>query len=157
MHELAGSTCFTKLDGILPYLCIVLDYQSSLLMIFNTMGKLQICLPPWAIACAQDIFQWMMDQILTYCDGMIGITDNVVVHGKDEKEHDKCLLEFMRVTHEHGLVFNKDKCAVNRPPQCSSDVSTMPMEFILTLKRLVQSKRFQHLRQQLNYRSSLDW
>ena len=59
------------------------------------MGKVQICLPPLGIACAQDIFQQMMDQILTCCDGVIGITDYVDVHGKDDKEHDKHLHNFM--------------------------------------------------------------
>ena len=37
------------------------------------------------LACTQAIFQWMMDQILTCCDGVIGIADDVVVHGKDER------------------------------------------------------------------------
>ena len=46
-HELAGSTCFTKLDGTSSYLYIVLNYESSLLTdIQHTMGKVQICLPP---------------------------------------------------------------------------------------------------------------
>ena len=46
-HELAGSTCFTKLDGTSSYLCIILNYESSLLMTFNnTMEKVQICLSP---------------------------------------------------------------------------------------------------------------
>ena len=45
---------------------------------------------------------------------MIGITDDVVAHGKDDKEHNKHLQKFMRVACEHGLVFNKDKCAVKQ-------------------------------------------
>ena len=55
-----------------------------------------------------------MAQILTHCDGVIGITDNVVVHGKDDKEQDKHLHQFMRVIHKNGLVFYKDKCAVKQ-------------------------------------------
>ena len=79
----------------------------------HTMGKVQICPPPLGIACTQGIFQWMMDQILTHCNGVIGITDDVVIHGKDDKEHDKHH-KFMRVTCEHGLVCYKDKCAVKQ-------------------------------------------
>ena len=52
----------------------------------------------------------MIDQILTCCDGVIGIADDVVVHGMDKKEHDKHLCKFMRVAH----VFNKDKCAAKQ-------------------------------------------
>ena len=44
-HQLAGSKKFTKVDGTLSYLCIVLDYASSLLTTFN-MGKVQVCMPP---------------------------------------------------------------------------------------------------------------
>ena len=114
-HELPGSTCFTKLDGTSSYLGIVLNYESSLFMIFKTpWGRFRFDHLPWSLACAQDIFQWMMDQILTHCDGVSSIADDVVVHGKDDKEHDKCLHKFMKVAHEHGLVFNKDKCAVKQ-------------------------------------------
>ena len=114
-HELAESTCFTKLDGTSSYLYIVLNYESSLLITFNTpQGSFRFVCLPWVLACAQGIFQQMMDQILTCYDGVIGIADNVVVHGKDDKEHDKCFHKFMRVTHEHGLVFKKDKCAVKQ-------------------------------------------
>ena len=114
-HELAGSTCFTKLDGTSSYLCIVLDYEPSLLTTFNTpWGRFRFVCLLWGLACAQDIFQCMMDQILTHCDGVIDIIDNVVMHGKDDKEHDKCLHKFMRITCEHGLIFNKDKCAVKQ-------------------------------------------
>ena len=35
-HQLAGSKKFTKVNGTLSYLCIVLDYESSLLTTFNT-------------------------------------------------------------------------------------------------------------------------
>ena len=56
----------------------------------------------------------MMDQILTHCDEVIGIADDVVVHGRDDKEHDKHLHKFMRVVCEYGLIFNKDNCAVKQ-------------------------------------------
>ena len=112
-NELAGSTCFTKLDGTSFCLFIVLDYKSSLLMTFNIpWGRFIFVHLPWGLTCAQDNFQQMMNQIITCCNGVISITDNVVVHWKDDKEHDKHLHKFMRVTHEHGLVFNKDRFAV---------------------------------------------
>ena len=68
-HELAGSTKFTKVDGSLSYYCIVLDYQSSLLTTFNThTGRFCFVCLPFRLTCAQDIFQWMMDQILDNCE-----------------------------------------------------------------------------------------
>ena len=111
-HQL-GSTRFTKLDGTSSYLCIVLDYKSSLLMAFNTpWGWYRFVHLPFGLAYSQDIFQWMMDQILECCEGVIGITDNVVVHGKDDAEHDRHLHNLMQVACEHGLIFNWEKCDV---------------------------------------------
>ena len=115
-HELGGSTHFMKLDGTSSYLCVVFDYESSLLTMFNTpWGVYRFVHLPWGLACAQDIFQWMMDQILEHCEGVIGISDNIVIHGRDDKEHDQCLHTLMQVAREHGLVFNGEKCAVKQP------------------------------------------
>ena len=134
-HELAGSSCLTKLDGTSSYLCIVLNYESSLLMTFNTpWERFRYFHLPWGLACVQDIFQWMMDQIFTCCNGVIGTADNVVIHRKDDKDHDKYLNKFMRVAHEHVLDFNKDKWAVKQTSVVFLDVSMMPLEPILTLK-----------------------
>ena len=136
-HELVGNTCFTKLEGTSSYLCIVLDYKSSLLTTFNKpWGSFRFFHLPWGLACAQDIFHEMMNQILMHCDGVIGIADDVVVHGKDDKEHDKCLHKFMRVTVNMGLSSTKIGMLSNRLP-VFFDVSMMPMELILTLKRSV--------------------
>ena len=112
-HQLAGSTRFTKLDGTSSYLCIVLDYESSLLTTFNTpWGRYRFIRLPFGLACSQDIFQRMMDQLIERCEGVIGIADDVVIHGKDDAAHDRCLHNFMKVAREHGLVFNREKCDV---------------------------------------------
>ena len=115
-HELGGSTCFMKLDGTSSYLCVVLSYESSLLMMFNTPWDItDSSLSPEALLVAQDIFQWIMDQILECCKGVIGIADDVIIHGHDDIEHDQCLHTLMHVTREDGLVFNGEKCAVKQP------------------------------------------
>ena len=104
---------FTKVDGSSSYYCIVLDYESSLLTTFNThRGRFHFVRLPFGLACAQDIFQRMMDQILDCCEGVIGIADDIIIHGKDDAEHDRRLHKFMKVTREHGLVLNKKKCEV---------------------------------------------
>ena len=61
-HMLAGSKKFTKVNGASSYLCIVLNYESSLLTTFNTpWGRYRFVHLPWSLSCAQDIFQQMMD------------------------------------------------------------------------------------------------
>ena len=56
----------------------------------------------------------MMDQILECCDGVIGIADDVVIHGKDDEDHDRNLHNFMRTACKHGLVPNGEKCEVKK-------------------------------------------
>ena len=113
-HLLAGSKKFTKVNGTSSYLCIVLDYESPLLTTFNTpWGRYRFIRLPWGLSCAQDIFQWMMDQILECCEGVIGIADDIIIHGKDE-DHDRNLHNFMHTACEHGLVFNGEKCEVKK-------------------------------------------
>ena len=114
-HQLAGSKKFTKVDGTSSNLCIVLDYESSLLTMLNTpWGRYRFVHLPWGLTCAQDIFQWMMDQILECCEGAIGIADDVFIQGKDDEDHDRNLHRFMCIACEHGLVFNGDKCEVKK-------------------------------------------
>ena len=45
-----------------------------------------------------------MDEILDCCEGTIGITDDIIIYGKDDEEHERRLHHFMRVVTEHGLV-----------------------------------------------------
>ena len=56
----------------------------------------------------------MMDQILQCCEGVIGIADDVIIHGKDDEDHDRNLHNFMHTAYEHGLVFNGEKCEVKK-------------------------------------------
>ena len=78
IHELAGSIIFTKVDGSSSYYCIILDYESSLLTTFNThRGRFHFVYFPLRLACVQDIFQRMVDQILDNCDRVIGIADDI--------------------------------------------------------------------------------
>ena len=60
-------------------------------------------------------FQARMDEILVDRPGVVGITDNVCVHDKDEEEHDRNLKALMDRAKETGLVFNSDKRTIRQP------------------------------------------
>ena len=114
-HQLAGSKKFTKVDGTSSYLCIVLDYESSLLTTFNTpWGRYQIRTTPLGPIMCPGHLPRMMDQILERCKGVIGIADDVVIYGDDDEDHDQNLHNFMCRAREHGLVFNGEKCEVKK-------------------------------------------
>ena len=112
-HGLVSSTSFTKLDGTSSYLCIILDYKLSLLTTYNTLwGWFHFVNLPWSLASTWDTFQHMMDQVLNQFKGVIGIADDVVIHGKDDEEHDWWFNKLMKAAQVHGLIFNGEKCAV---------------------------------------------
>ena len=63
---------------------------------------------------SQDIFQARMDEILVDRPGVVGITDDVSVHDKDEEEHDRNLKALMDRAKETGLVFNSNAQSDNQ-------------------------------------------
>ena len=75
---------------------------------------------------SQDILKLRMDHIFEHCPGMITSTDDVVVFGRMEDEHDKNLINLMKVSEEHGLTFNsaKFKIKVNSLPFFSESYSS---------------------------------
>ena len=55
---------------------------------------------------------WMMNQILDHYEGVIRITNDIIINDKDDAAHDRRLHKFIKVAREHGLVLNKKKCEV---------------------------------------------
>ena len=156
IHELAGSKKFTKVDESSSYYCIVLDYESSPLTTFNThRGRFCFVHHPFRLICAQDIFQRMMDQILDYCEGVIGTTDDIIIHGKDDAEYDRILHKLMKVARQHGLVLNKKKCEVKSNSVRFFGCMTS-MEPIQIHQRSVPSRRCLPHRTKESFRASLE-
>ena len=112
-HEFTHSHFFTKLDTHHGYWSIILNQDSSLLTTFNSpFGRYHFLQIPFGLVCSQDIFQKKMDQILEKCQGCIGITDDITIHGHTKAEHDACLRYLMQTAHKHDLVFNPQKTHV---------------------------------------------
>ena len=111
-----GSKFFSNLNAKNGYWSVTLDNESSLLTTFNSpFGRYCSLRMPFGLVMAQDVFQQKMDAILESCPGTLGIADDVAVFGRSEAEHDANLHNLMRVSREHGLVFNSNKCALIAP------------------------------------------
>ena len=112
-HKFEHSHFFTKLDTCNRCWSIVLNQDSSLLRTFNSpFGRYCFLQLPFGLVCSQDIFQKKMDQILEECQGCIGITDDITIHGHTEAEHDASLRDLMCTAHKYDLVFNPQKTHV---------------------------------------------
>ena len=56
-----------------------------------------------------DVFQKKLDSIYIGLPGVTGITDDMIIYGTTEDDHDRKLLRFLQVTKDKGLRLNKDK------------------------------------------------
>ena len=94
--QFAGSTVFSKLDAKAGCWSVHLDPDSQLITTFRTpFGRYCWTRLSFGLRVSQDIFQARMDEILEDLPGVVGITDDVCVHGKDEEEHDRNLKALM--------------------------------------------------------------
>ena len=111
--KLNGATCFSKMDAKTGYWSIKLDEESQPITTFRTpYGRYCYKRLPFGLSISQDIFQERMDSILEKCEGVIGITDDIIVFGSTEEEHNKNLLNLFKVAKNNGLVFNSKKCII---------------------------------------------
>ncbi|GFO29208.1 transposon ty3-i Gag-Pol polyprotein [Plakobranchus ocellatus] len=81
----------------------------------SPFGRYRFLRLPFGLSVSQDIFQFKMVQILEKGEGTLEISDDVCVYGETEEEHDRNLLNLLKVCKERGLVFNSDKCYIKQP------------------------------------------
>ena len=88
--QFAGSTVFSKLDAKEGYWSVHLDPDSQLIITFQTpFGRYSWIRLPFGFRVSQDISQARMDEILEDLKGVVGITDDVCVHGKNIRRRNR--------------------------------------------------------------------
>ena len=101
---LNGGVHFTKLDLSEAYLQIPLEEQSKKYLVINThKGLYRFTRLPYGVAAAPFIFQQIMDQILPKLPGVVCYLDDILVTGKDEKEHLSNLEAVLQKLQQHNL------------------------------------------------------
>lgn len=114
-HRFHGAKFFSKLDARSGYWSIQLDSESQILTTFNSpFGRYCFMRLPFGISTAQDSFQASMDMNLEGLKGVASITDDIVVYGDDEKDHDINLHNLMIRAKEKGIIFNAPKCFIKQ-------------------------------------------
>ena len=84
--------------------------MSSLLITFNTpWGKYRWLRLPFGLKIASDVFQERLDRELRLLEGVHGIADDILTHGKTEVEHDGRLLILLETAHMNNLSLNPKK------------------------------------------------
>ena len=110
LPELAQSKYFTVKDAMSGFWHVPLDLRSSLLTTFNMLwGKYRWLRMPFGLKVSGDVFQERLDKVLRLVPGVLGIADDIVIHGPTENTHDGTVLMLCETARLNNLSLNSKK------------------------------------------------
>ena len=116
LETVNGSAVFSKLDFCMGFHQVKLAEESRDLTTFVTPdGLFRYKRLSFGVNSAPEKFQHIVREVLAGCDGVVNIHDDIIVHGQDEAEHDRCLIAVLERLQERGLTLNPAKCAFRLP------------------------------------------
>ena len=115
LAQLSGARIFTKLDGNAGFWQIPLAKESRPPTTFITpFGRYQFNALSFGITSAPELFQKRKNALLCNMNGVLCLMDDVLVYGKDQREHDKRLEAVLQWIEAAGMTLNRDKCEVSK-------------------------------------------
>lgn len=108
--QMPNSTVFSVLDAKCSFWQITLDHKSSMLTTFSSpFGRFRFLRMPYGINSASEVFQRAMEQIFTGYPCAV-IVDDIIIGGRDMKEHEQNLRKVLDRAREVKLRLNPSKC-----------------------------------------------
>ena len=116
INELNGATVFSHLDMNHVYHQLELKENSRDITTFAThVGLYRYKRLNFGTRSAGEIFQETVSKEITRdIVGCINISDDILVFGRNQKEHDQNLEKLFKRAREKEITFNKDKCEFNK-------------------------------------------
>ena len=115
LAQLAGAQVFTKLDANSGFWQIPLARKSHLLTAFITpFGRYCFNVLPFGITSAPELFQRRMSAMLQGLQGVVCMMDDVLIFGKNHKEHDDHLEAVLKQLVAAGVTLNPEKCEFSK-------------------------------------------
>lgn len=103
ISDLNGSTVFSKLDLTNAYHLLELDKESRYITTFTThVGLRRYKRLMFGVNAASEIFQNAISELLNDIPGVKNLSDDIIVHGKTQKDHDISLVATLNRLHDHG-------------------------------------------------------
>ena len=113
LQEISSAKVFTKLDLNMAFHQIELHPDSRDITTFAAPdGLYRYARLLFGVNMATEKFQNLIWQVLKDCPGTHNLHDDILVVGKDEREHDANLEKTLQKLEESGLTLNYDKCLV---------------------------------------------
>ena len=112
LADLNGAKLFSKLDLNQGYHQLLLDESSRYITTFSThIGLRRYKRLNFGISCAAEIFQNTIRNTLEGLDGVLNVSDDILVYAKDENQHEQCLTTVLQHLRDQGLTLNPKKCS----------------------------------------------
>ncbi|XP_053687124.1 uncharacterized protein K02A2.6-like [Sabethes cyaneus] len=114
--KLSGSIVFSHIDLSDAYLQIPIEKDSRQYLTINThRGLFEFNRLPPGVKSAPGTFQTIVDAMVAGLEGVETYLDDVLVHGKDAKEHRVRLLKLLERIQEWGFTLRIEKCSFFMP------------------------------------------
>ena len=114
-NELNGACVFCKLDLRSSYHQIELTPESHYLTTFVTHKELRrYTRLLFGLSSASEVFQYVIQQALQGIKGVKNISDDIIVFGCTQEEHDAALANTFQRLREKSLTLNGPKCVYNK-------------------------------------------
>lgn len=115
VSRVKGSSYFSKLDLNKGYHQVELTKESRKLTVFSThKGLFRYKRLNFGTSSAAEIFQNRIRQALQGLEGVENISDDILVHGRTQEEHDQRLRAVLQRLREKNITLNRDKCRFNK-------------------------------------------
>ena len=109
--DLNNSTVFSKLDLTNAYHQLELEESSRYITTFATHAGLRRYKGLlFGVNAASEIFQRTIADLLSDIPGARNLSDDIIVHGKTQAEHDENLRKTLKRLQEKGAKLNREKC-----------------------------------------------
>ncbi|XP_061176120.1 uncharacterized protein K02A2.6-like [Saccostrea echinata] len=113
--DLNGAKVFSKLDLNKDYHQLELAPESRYITTFSShVGLFRYKRLIFGVNSAAEVFQAVIQQTIEGIHGTRNISDDIIVFGKSQEEHDKSLKSLLTRLRERNLTLNKDKCEFNK-------------------------------------------
>ncbi len=107
---------FSTIDLKHAYLQIPLDEESSSLTTINIpFGLNRYRFLPFGLSASPEIFQKVIDDIISGLPGVVAYQDDIIVYGETEQEHNKRLADLLQRLAQKNAKINSSKCVFPSP------------------------------------------
>ncbi len=115
-ERMKGKKKFSKVDLRKGYHQLELTPRSRDITTFIThRGLFRSKRLSFGISSASEIFQQVIEDAIQGIDGAINISDDILIAGATQEEHDRALEQTLTRLVEHGLSINLPKCVFDAP------------------------------------------